>query len=445
MGQACSNFIHRRFPKGGLARNASILAGGTALAQALAIAASPILTRVYNPNDFGTFQVFISLLTLALVAAGGRYDVAILLPEDEQSAIDVLGLSVSCVCLTTALATVGVFLLHECWVLPASVSVIKGYLWILPISVAFGGLYQSLSYWIIRQNGYKQIATTKLTQAGAQVLTQLGIGFASHGALGLLIGDATGRIIASSRFLLDSARKYPRQILAIRMSRMLQLAARYRDYPLLSLWGALVNTSGLALPALFLAQYYGARETGWFALVNRVLGAPGALIGNSIAQVYTVEAAKLSRSDPKRLMNIFRKTTRRMLYLGLAPCILFAILAPWLFQTVFGHGWREAGVYARFLALMFYASFVNSPVTMTLNILERQKAQFLWDGSRLVLLVLAMVLPSHFGYDARITILAYASVMTLMYAIHWTQSYFAIRDLATRSIGSQPPAKPVVA
>ena len=54
--------LDRWLPRGGFARSVSILAGGTAMAQALAIAASPILTRLYKPSDFGALQVFISLM-----------------------------------------------------------------------------------------------------------------------------------------------------------------------------------------------------------------------------------------------------------------------------------------------------------------------------------------------------------------------------------------------
>jgi len=178
---------------------------------------------------------------------------------------------------------------------------------------------------------------------------------------------------------------------------------------------------------LFLALYYGAQGAGWLALVNRVLTVPTSLIGLSIAQVYASEAAKLSRSDPKRLMYVFRRTTRNMLYLGLAPCVVFTIVSPWIFQFIFGDAWHEAGVYARYLAFMFYASFINSPVQWTLNILERQRAQFAWDLSRLVVTVLAMVVPHYIGYGPRVAILSYGTAMTFMYGIHWTQSHFAIR------------------
>ena len=424
--QSFRQLLDRWSPRGGFARSVLILAGGTALAQAILIAASPILTRIYKPADFGALQVFVSLMSLALVAATGRFEVALLLPEDEQSSIDILGLAVLCVCFTATVTAGIVLVCRYHWLLPDSVLVLKGHLWLLPLSILGGGLYQALSYWAIRQNQYKQIASTKFTQAGAQAVTQLGAGLVIHGSLGLLIGDAVGRLMGSGRFLRELWRDYPGQIRAIRWSRMIRLGVRYREYPLVSMWGALINSSGLAVPSLFMAQYYGAQNTGWFALVNRILYAPAALIGLSIAQVYASEAAKLSRSNPARLMYIFLKTTRHMLYLGLVPCAVLMILAPWLFEFIFGHAWREAGVYARYLAFMFYVSFIDSPVTMTLSILERQRAQFAWDISRLILIVIAIALPYHLGYGPRAVVQFYGVAMTLMYAIHWTQSYFGI-------------------
>jgi O-antigen/teichoic acid export membrane protein len=433
MKQSFSRIVDRWLPQGGFSRNASILAGGTAMAQAIAIAVSPLLTRLYKPSDFGAFQVFISLMGLVAVFASGRYDVAVLLPEDEQSAIDTLALAFACVICSATLVGAIALVCQYHWILPASVRLLERNLWLLPCSVLGGGLYQALSFWAMRHGRYKQIATTKFIQIAAQVGTQLGAGFALHGAVGLLIGDAVGRVAGSGCMLRDLWRDYSVRLRSVRLSRMVKVAVRYREYPLFSMWGALINLSGLALPALFLAQYYGAQYTGWFALVNRVLGVPAGLIGASIAQVYTSEAAKLSRSDPRRLKYVFVETTRRMLYLGIAPCVLFTILAPWLFQFIFGKAWREAGEYARYLAFMFYASFINSPVTMTLTILQRQRAQFVWDLSRLALTVISIALPYHLQYGPRIAILFYGVAMTLLYSIHWTQSYYAIKFYADRA------------
>ncbi len=423
--------FHRWLPAGGFARSVSILVGGTAMAQAIAVAASPVLTRVYHPSDFGVLQVFISLTGFVMVVAAGRYEFALLLPEDEQSSFDLLGVALFCVCLTTVVTAMMVAVFHRRpWMLPPGVSVLKDYLWLLPVSVLGGGLYQVLSYRAMRQNAYRQIATTKLTQVAAMVAVQIGASLLMRGPLGLLTGDAVGRITGSGTFLRELWRNYEVQLRSMRLPRMIRLAMRYRDYPLVSTWGGLLNASGLALPALFLAACYGAQYTGWFALVNRVLGVPAALIGASIAQVYTSEAATLSRTDPQRLLYIFLETTRRMLYLGLAPCALFTIFAPWIFQTIFGRVWREAGEYARYLAFMCYAGFINSPVTLTLSVLQRQRTQFVWDAGKLALTAFSFTLPYRFGYGPRVAIFAYGVTMTLMYGIHWVLSHGAIKRCA---------------
>jgi len=426
--------LARIIPRNRFAQSVSIIVGGTALAQALGLLASPILTRIYHPADFGALQVFISVMSLLTVAATGRYEIAVLLPEDEQSAIEVLTLAMLCVGAATVLCGTVVIICHYHWILPSSMIVLRRFLWLLPFSVIGSGIYQALNYWAMRRDDYKQIAKSKFTQAAAQSVMQLGTGLAVQGSFGLLVGDAIGRMSGSGRFARDLWKGYAKNLRAVRLRSMFRLATRYREYPLVSVWGALINMSGLALPALLLAQYYGAGETGSFGLVYRVLGAPISLIGVSIAQVYISEAAKLSRSDPQRLMHIFLKTTRHMIYVGLVPCAIFAAIAPWLFVHIFGSAWREAGEYARYLAFMFYASFINSPVTQTLNVLERQWAQFAWDISRLIVTVTAIVIPHWMGYGAGFAVLVYGIAMTTMYCVHWTQSYFGIHRCVRMSV-----------
>lgn len=435
--------IAQVLPRNRFARNVSIVAGGTALAQILAIASAPILTRIYRPSDFGVLQVFISLMGLILVAVSGRYEIAVLLPEDDQSAIELLVLSIACVIISAILCGGVIVVCHYHWILPSGMLVLRKWLWLLPFSILGGGLYECLNYWAVRRDDYKQIAKSKFSQAAAQITTQLATGFAVQGPFGLLLGDAAGRMFGSGRFARDLWTHFTGELRSVQIHRVLRLAIRYREYPLVSMWGALINTSGLALPALFLAQYYGTRETGCFALVNRVLGIPIGLIAVSVAQVYVSESAKLSRSDPNRLMSIFLKTTRNMLYIGLLPCAVFALTAPWLFVHIFGSAWRDAGEYARFLSFMFYASFIDSPVSQTLNILERQRAQFGWDLSRLIVTFAAISIPHWLGYAASVAIPAYGGAMMIMYCVHWTQSYFGISRCVSRVLCADVGEAPV--
>ena len=61
---------------------------GTTIAQAIPIAISPILTRIYTPEDFGIFALYLSILGLVAVIVTGRYEVAIVLTDGEPADSD---------------------------------------------------------------------------------------------------------------------------------------------------------------------------------------------------------------------------------------------------------------------------------------------------------------------------------------------------------------------
>ena len=45
-------------------RNVSILVSGTIIAQVFAVLASPILSRLYSPEQFGEYAIFITIVGL---------------------------------------------------------------------------------------------------------------------------------------------------------------------------------------------------------------------------------------------------------------------------------------------------------------------------------------------------------------------------------------------
>src|SRR5262249_35589046 len=69
------------------------LTAGTAIAQAVPILVSPLLTRLYTPSDFAQLSLFTALVTTVVMAVSGRYDMAMLLPRRETPARHLLGLA----------------------------------------------------------------------------------------------------------------------------------------------------------------------------------------------------------------------------------------------------------------------------------------------------------------------------------------------------------------
>ena len=83
----------KRFkPKSEFNRNILTLMTGTTIAQAIPIAISPILTRIYTPEDFGIFAIFLAITLIIGSIANGRYELAIMIPKKDEDAINIFAL-----------------------------------------------------------------------------------------------------------------------------------------------------------------------------------------------------------------------------------------------------------------------------------------------------------------------------------------------------------------
>ena len=80
--------------RSGYSKNIITLVTGTTLAQAIPIAISPILTRLYSPEDFGVFAIYFSASMVLSVFATGKYEMAITLPKDKEQSRHLVQLSV---------------------------------------------------------------------------------------------------------------------------------------------------------------------------------------------------------------------------------------------------------------------------------------------------------------------------------------------------------------
>lgn len=68
-------------------KNLSTLMSGTVIAQLIGILASPLLSRLYTPSNFGLWGTFLSIVAVITVIASLKYELGIILEEKEESAI----------------------------------------------------------------------------------------------------------------------------------------------------------------------------------------------------------------------------------------------------------------------------------------------------------------------------------------------------------------------
>ena len=87
--------INKLKPKSEFSRNVLTLMTGTTIAQAIPIAISPILTRIYTPEEFGVFALYLSIIMLFSSLVAGKYELSILIPKHDKNAKNLVLLSIS--------------------------------------------------------------------------------------------------------------------------------------------------------------------------------------------------------------------------------------------------------------------------------------------------------------------------------------------------------------
>jgi O-antigen/teichoic acid export membrane protein len=429
--------LERYFPKTGLKRGVFILSGGTALAQLIAFAVSPFLTRLYTVEDFGYLQIFNSIVAVLLVIAAGRYEVALPLPKDDETAVNLLAFALCVVLSMCTLVGICLWLCYTSHWLRAYTKDLSPFLWLVPICLAGSAFYQVFSYWSLRKKEYGLIARTRIVQVGSRFSLQLGAALLHFGLPGLLIGETVARANGTGSFLRGIWRNDSAIFKKINWADMRKAARSYREFSLVFSASGLLMSATFAIPSFLLVSFFGATVTGLFALVDRVLGIPSVLIGQSLQQVYMSEGAPLVHSDPIGLKHLFLKIIKRIYPIPLATCTFLVLFGPAVFAFAFGAKWREAGEYARILCMVELVGMLVAPVDATLTMLKLKTWRFAWDSGRLIFVTATMVGVHRYIPGAKAVIIAYAGSMMLFYAILLVISYIGINRLVARGLKAQ--------
>lgn len=404
-------------PKGRFTQNVFVLVGGAILGQAIAVLVSPILTRLYSPEDFGVFGVYASILSIVTVVASMRYEFALPLPEDDETAANALALCFLLLLGMTGLVALLIQRLGDRIVAWANVLSLRRYLWLVPLGMLGAGTYQILNHWAVRKRAFPRIARTRISRSVGRAAIQISVGFAHPGPLGLLLGQLAGETAGSASLGLAVWTKDRACFKALSWHGIYKAATKYKRFPIFSSWASLLNALGLQMPQILFAAFYGPEVAGWLILAQRVIGTPLDVVTDSVAQVYFGEAVQLQRADPKALRNLFFRLAGRLALVGGLPVVIVCALAPRFFSYIFGQGWETTGHYLQIMGLMFAARLVIVPLSHTLNILERQDWQAGWDISRLLLVTTSVCITYYLGGTSPKAVFAYAISMFIAYGL----------------------------
>jgi O-antigen/teichoic acid export membrane protein len=415
----------------------TVLLGATG-AQALPLLVAPFLTRMCTPEDIGAFSVWLGTVTVASIAATLRIDTVMVIDRDPHQQRLCFGV----VTYTTTVVALGLTLLGVLARL-LDLPVVRDMSWYQLLGIGLGtwltASAQTTLAYATAHNLFRQAATAKVLKAWTIAIGQLALLYVGLCHIALLTGQLIG---------LAAGLWWARRILKPPTSRIrLMLDAEQRHYLVrhqafwrYSLPSSLINTLVGQLPLFMIGLHHGAAAAGLFALTQRVLSAPVALVAASVQEVFKRQAAQEFQSLG-HCRTVYRSTLRGLALLALLPGLTLLLFAPDLFSWTFGARWEAAGQMARIMAPLCFLNFIATPLSYVFFIAGKQKIELGWQVALFTMTVAAFGAPLALHQS----VLAYAIGRCLLYLVYLAMSWRCAQDQGGRRGGAallRPQAAP---
>lgn len=394
-----------------------MVATGTAGAQAIAMAFSPAITRIYGPETFGAMGTFIAIFEMVSPLAALSYPLAMVLPKQDSDAIGLAKISLW-IALLTSLITAMVLILFKTPIVEAfNLHAIEPYLLILPVTMLFSVLMTISSQWTIRKRLFNLKAKSAILQAIVIGLMKAGLGLLNPSAI-MLIGTTSFGYLLQAILIGVGIREKNKEDRPSKLSNFdaTGLLKQYKDFACYRTPQIFLNSVGQSLPILMLANLFTPAAVGFYVLARTVLFVPSNLIGTSVAEVFYpkfVETIRNGESGKKLLV----KACTTLAAIGSLPYLVLIAFGPWLFALIFGADWKEAGEYSRWMSIWLFVVLVTRPIIAAIPALSLQGLFLAFEAIAVLIRVLAILIGYLWTGTALGAVIAFSLSNVLIYTV----------------------------
>lgn len=386
-------------------KNIATLVTGSSLSQLILIVLTPILTRLFSPDDFGLYSLFLTTVAILGVIGTGRYEVALLLPREDEEAQHLFQLSTTLGLLFAILLLLLVPLIHP-WLIrtfdPAYGAI---YYWI-PFAVAFQVILQTTSVFANRIKRYRALSFSRIGGSGLNSIASMVYGWLKIKPLGLIYGKLLG-IVFEVIMLWSSLREYISKPSQNWRKEWLVVLKKYQNFPKFSTFEALLNMGHKQLPTLALIAFFGLKIAGLYALANTLLSKPLGIVATSFSQVFYQQTAEDEQAQSEKLKPFFLRNIKLLLGLAILPALFIVFFGPLFFAFFLGEEWLDSGVFAAWLVPYLVLNFLKTAFSSLVDIKDKIRENAIWEGVFLAIGIAAFWLGKHYD-DSLLAIQLYS-------------------------------------
>ncbi|MDY6122056.1 MAG: oligosaccharide flippase family protein [Porphyromonas sp.] len=357
------------FRQHSIAKDCIKLIGSSSLAQFVSILLLTVVGRLYNEAQMGTIGLFLSWGGFLAIAAGGRYEHAIVVAGREDEAKHLFHLSLLFNFSAFALLLLPTLLLNEL-IQHSSYAELNGYLLLLPLFVLLQSSYNSFSMYRLRQKAY---TTLSFAQGGLGIANSLGrviLGFFSPTVWSLVASSLMSLLVGLAP--LCQRPLLPKTLRISDRSDLKRVASKYRKFPCYGVPQSMIDTLLGSILVMMMPMGFSFAQIGIVTMAVMLAKRPLQIIGDNLSKVYF---QRLSHDVAQGLS--IRPRVGQLIRIWLCIALPVAFVLPFVLKPavtlLVGAKWEQSAYVISWMLPMLIPNFLAAVLNILPDIFGRQR------------------------------------------------------------------------
>lgn len=361
-------------------KNNIILLLGNISALLIPLLLEPFLKRMYNPEEFGKYSIYLKLFNLFFIFSTLCYEIAIIVEKEEKEIKKILNTlySINIIFLILGESVVLVLIILK------KLSIDSIYFIFLPLTIFFYSIGVSLNNYLVRNKEYIKVAKNKAIRRSSESALQLCFSnsFFKIDKYGLFLGNLLGSI-----FFYLYNKKMSNLKLQINFSKILEVMKKYRDYPKYNFFPKLLNTISMSIFDFYILLIFSVKEVGYLELTQKILLIPSLLLSESFGKVLLQTTSERVNKN-ESIVNEIKYNIIFLSIIGISYFLIMYGYSEIFYRVLFGENWEKSGIYAKYLIGYISLSLVVGIFSNVLLALKKFRINSYWQYLQSIILVI---------------------------------------------------------
>lgn len=343
-------------------KNIATLFSGTFLAQVISVIGALILAKIYAPERYGAYSVFLSLVGILTVINSLKLDYIVVTDKSDKRSVNMVN-SILIIILVTSTLILGLFTSIKSFFFEHGITFFV--LIFSVISSLFLSNSKLLESYATRVSWFKSIARARVILSICTVLFQFSLfHYSKHG---LIYGYMIAVIILFIFYIFISKGILKSPDIGLFKTTL----KNHKNLLNFALPSGTINAIALYILPILLLSYFSAADAGVYALSLKVVSVPMFLISSSVSQVYFQKASQFFNHSKNKLFDFTKKVTSINVLIIIATLFLINTLGIYLLELFFDKDWEHLRTYILMLSFLVICQTAFSPISSIIVIIHK--------------------------------------------------------------------------